>query len=54
MTVKDPVCGMEIDPARAAAKEEVAGKTYYFCSGSCHAQFRARPDHYAKAADNDE
>ena len=31
-TVKDPSCGMEVDPAKAAGKSEYNGKTYYFCS----------------------
>ena len=35
-TVNDPVCGMEIDSAAAAASEEYEGKTYYFCSEACH------------------
>ena len=26
----DPVCKMEVDPARAAASYEYQGKTYYF------------------------
>jgi len=30
--VKDPVCGMVIEPASAAGKAEHAGETYYFCS----------------------
>jgi Cu+-exporting ATPase len=42
-TVKDPVCGMEIDPATAAASEEYEGTTYYFCSQGCHDQFVAEP-----------
>jgi Cu+-exporting ATPase len=46
-TVKDPVCGMDIDPATAAGSEEYAGKTYYFCSQSCHDSFRADPQKYA-------
>ncbi len=28
----DPVCGMTVDPARAAGQTEHAGTTYYFCS----------------------
>ena len=27
---RDPVCGMSVDPQKAAAKVEYAGKTYYF------------------------
>jgi len=46
-TVKDPVCGMEIDPAAAAASEEYEGKTYYFCSEACHQRFVAAPEQYA-------
>jgi Cu+-exporting ATPase len=46
-TVTDPVCGMEIDSAAAAASEEYGGKTYYFCSEGCHQQFVASPEQYA-------
>ncbi len=45
-TVKDPVCGMQIDPSSAAASEESEGRTYYFCSQACHERFRADPDAY--------
>jgi len=40
--VTDPVCGMEIDTAAAAASEEYQGKTYYFCSEGCHQRFCGR------------
>jgi Cu+-exporting ATPase len=46
-TVKDPVCGMEIDPATAAASEEYEGQTFYFCSESCHQRFVADPQQFA-------
>nr|NIS80726.1 HAD-IC family P-type ATPase [Anaerolineales bacterium] len=45
--VKDPVCGMEIDPEDAAATEEYQGKTYHFCSAACHEKFKAEPEKYA-------
>jgi Cu+-exporting ATPase len=45
-TVKDPVCGMQIDPATAAASAEHDGTTYYFCSESCHERFMAAPDQF--------
>ncbi len=48
MQVTDPVCGMQIDSAKAAATEVVQGRTYYFCCGSCHDTFRAAPDRYVK------
>ena len=46
-TVKDPVCGMEIDPNKAVMKEEYQGKTYHFCSSACHDKFKAAPQEYA-------
>jgi Cu+-exporting ATPase len=44
--VTDPVCGMKIDPANAAASWVFDGKTYYFCAPSCLAKFQADPRHY--------
>jgi len=45
-TVKDPVCGMRVDPARAAGKHDYRGKTYYFCNPRCLEKFRATPEKY--------
>jgi len=45
---KDVVCGMQVDPAKAAAKSEFQGKTYYFCSAACKAKFDANPSQYAR------
>lgn len=44
--VKDPVCGMEIRPADAAATEVHEGRTFYFCSQLCHDRFVADPHRY--------
>lgn len=44
----DPVCGMKVDEKQAAAKVVYEGKTYYFCSESCHKTFTAEPTKYAK------
>ena len=46
-TVKDPVCGMEIDPSTAHASEEYRGKIYHFArrpatSGSRQTQSSTR------------
>ena len=44
---KDPICGMDVDEARARAEGKVhthEGKTHYFCSDSCKATFAAKPD----------
>jgi Cu+-exporting ATPase len=43
---KDPVCGMTVDPARAKATHEHAGKTYYFCCRGCQEKFGADPPKY--------
>jgi len=40
---KDPVCGMSVDPANAAAKIEYQGKSYFFCSKRCGERFSANP-----------
>ncbi len=45
---RDPVCGMEIDPTNAAAQMDYQGKTYYFCSQSCHNQFMQNPQQYVQ------
>jgi len=47
-TVKDPVCGMKIDPAKAKGKVEYKGKTYHFCSDDCKTKFEKDPAKYAE------
>jgi len=48
--VTDPVCGMRVDPATAAAHRQTAAGTVYFCSPGCAAAFDAAPERYAAAA----
>jgi P-type Cu+ transporter len=36
---KDPICGMTVDPSKAAGKSELDGKTYYFCCLGCKKKF---------------
>src|SRR6202035_615858 len=43
---KDPVCGMTVDPSRAKATHEHAGKMYYFCCAGCKEKFSADPAKY--------
>ncbi len=43
---KDPVCGMSVDPARAAMTAAHNGKTYYFCCQGCGEKFKADPERY--------
>ena len=40
----DPVCGMSVDPASAAAEYEYQGKKYYFCAVRCKERFAADPE----------
>ncbi|MBZ5491642.1 MAG: heavy metal translocating P-type ATPase [Acidobacteriia bacterium] len=44
--VKDPVCHMDVDPARAAGSSEYKSRTYYFCSLGCVKRFNADPEKY--------
>ncbi len=44
--VKDPVCGMEVDPKTAAAQSEYQGQTYYFCTVGCKKAFDRDPAKY--------
>jgi len=43
---KDPVCGMDVDPA-SSPKSEYKGKTYHFCSDHCKREFDKDPARYA-------
>src|ERR1700674_2219783 len=40
---RDPVCGMSVDPPKAAGKAEHGGKTHYFCSTRCAERFSKEP-----------
>ena len=42
----DPVCGMSVDPATAAAQTTHQGKTYYFCNPTCKVRFETEPQKY--------
>ena len=48
--VKDPVCGMMVDPHTTQHKAEHAGRPYYFCSAGCRAKFLAEPERYLDPA----
>ena len=43
----DPVCGMSVEPARAAATRAHDGRTYYFCARGCAVAFEKEPKKYA-------
>ena len=46
----DPVCGMTVNPDKAAGTAEFSGTTYYFCGKSCVAKFRANPEQFVGSA----
>ncbi len=47
---RDPICGMSVDPAHAAAKRERDGSTYFFCCEGCAKKFDANAQPLAGAA----
>lgn len=42
----DPVCGMKVDPAKAAGSFDHKGETYYFCNPNCLRKFSSDPEGY--------
>jgi Cu+-exporting ATPase len=44
--VKDPVCGMWVDPHTSEHRAEHNGQSYYLCSAGCREKFLADPAHY--------
>jgi P-type Cu+ transporter len=45
-TVKDPVCGMDVDPHTAKHCADHRGRRYYFCSAGCKTKFSQAPEKY--------
>ena len=52
--VKDPVCGMMVDPVKAAGRSEHEGKEHYFCSRSCKEKFDREPAKFLEKSDAEE
>lgn len=46
-TLKDPVCGMTVEPAKAMAIRHL-GRTFYLCSAQCREKFLEAPGKYAE------
>jgi Cu+-exporting ATPase len=44
----DPVCGMTVDPATAAATRTHDGVDYFFCNPGCADKFEANPKFYLR------
>src|SRR6202790_5311779 len=45
-TVRDPVCGMNVDPATSQHRFDYRGETFHFCSAGCRIKFAADPQNY--------
>jgi YHS domain-containing protein len=45
--VRDPVCGMMVDPDTAAATATHNSRDFYFCSEECGRAFQDDPEVYA-------
>ncbi|RWN67295.1 MAG: heavy metal translocating P-type ATPase [Mesorhizobium sp.] len=49
--IRDPVCGMTVDPAVGKPTAEHGGHLYHFCSERCRSKFAAEPEKYLTATD---
>jgi len=49
--IRDPVCGMTVDPAAGKPWTEHGGRTFHFCSQSCKTKFETAPQDYLDAVD---
>jgi YHS domain-containing protein len=45
-TVKDPVCGMELEPRKGMDKSEYKGQVFYFCWAGCKEKFDQNPEKF--------
>jgi Cu+-exporting ATPase len=51
VVVRDPVCGMTVDPAAGKPSFEHEGRRYLFCCEGCRTKFEAAPQDYLTARD---
>ncbi|MBF9029055.1 cadmium-translocating P-type ATPase [Rhodobacterales bacterium HKCCE3408] len=49
--IRDPVCGMTVDPDAGKPTADHDGHTYHFCSAGCREKFVADPEAYRTAKD---
>ncbi|MBX5042119.1 heavy metal translocating P-type ATPase [Rhizobium lentis] len=49
--IRDPVCGMTVDPQAGKASFDQSGRIYHFCSEGCRTKFAAAPQDYLSAKD---
>src|SRR5215510_13350119 len=43
VTVRDPVCGMTVNPETSKHRFDYEGETFHFCSAGCRTKFAADP-----------
>src|SRR5690242_19667646 len=46
LAVRDPVCGMTVNPETSKHRFEYRGETSHFCSSGCRTKFAADPPKY--------
>ena len=44
--IKDPVCGMMVDPDKTDLVASYQGSSYYFCAEGCRKAFEMNPKEY--------
>jgi Cu+-exporting ATPase len=49
--LRDPVCGMTVDPSAGKPTHEHDGRTFHFCHAGCRDRFAAAPQDYLIAED---
>lgn len=49
--IRDPVCGMTVDPRAGKPSLDYNGRTFYFCCDGCRKKFEAAPEDYLTAKD---
>ena len=49
--IRDPVCGMHVDPTAGKPTAEYRGHIYHFCCDGCRTKFQADPEAYRTAED---
>src|SRR5262249_20184958 len=47
-TVKDPVCGMDVNPKTSSSQYEFEGQTYHFCCVHCREKFAREPEKFVR------
>ncbi|MDL2404182.1 heavy metal translocating P-type ATPase [Rhizobium calliandrae] len=51
MVIRDPVCGMTVDPNAGKPSLDYMGRTFHFCGNGCRTKFIAAPENYLTATD---